>query len=233
MVPLANRVPVLGKLGSYVKQARIPLPGRLQTYNQIERLGPHNLFSRDFLATIDLTEPAALQDAEYAAAPARHHVNRLLALDGKFTLADNDLPKVVGTAALAGVAVAFPMLDEDLVAFGYRLSIRQKVDGQALRPLFRNAMRGLLPGQTLTKSKHGFGLPFGVWLGSHTGLQELADSSLAALAGRGWFDSAFLAHLRDELHQSHLAYWGELVWVLVMLEQWLQQRPQPAAADGC
>ncbi len=232
-VPLANRVPLLGKLGSYVKQARIPLPARLQTYNQLERLGPATLFSRDFLAAIDLTEPAALQEAEYAAAPARHYVNRLLALDGKFTLADNDLPKVIGTAALAGVSVAFPMLDDELVAFAYRLSARQKVDGMALRPLFRGAMRGLLPHETLSKSKHGFGLPFGVWLGSHAGLQALADDSLAALANRGWFDTGFLTRLRDRLHQSHLAYWGELVWVLVMLEQWLQQRPDLQHASGC
>lgn len=231
-VPLANRAPALGKLGSYVKQARIPLPGRLQSYNQVERLGPLNLFGADFLATIDSGEPLRALQAEYAAAPAQHYVNRLLALDGKFTLADNDLPKVVGTAALAGVSVAFPMLDEDLVAFGYRLSIRQKVDGAALRPLFRNAMRGVLPDQTLGKSKHGFGLPFGVWLGSHAGLQELADASLRALAGRGWFEATFLARLRDELHRSHLAYWGELVWVLVMLEQWLQHHKADASAGG-
>ena len=228
-VPLANRLPVLGKLGSYVKQARIPLPGRLQTYNQLERLGPRAVFSGDFLAAVDPAEPLHALQTEYAAAPAQHTVNRLLALDAKFTLADNDLPKVVGTAALAGVAVAFPMLDDALVAFGYRLSTRQKVDGTALRPLFRGAMRGVLPDETLSKSKHGFGLPFGVWLGSHGGLQELADGSLAALGQRGWFETAFLRRLRDELHRSHLAYWGELVWVLVMLEQWLEHHPRAIA----
>lgn len=224
-VPLANRLPLLGKLGSYVKQARIALPARLQTYNQLERLGPQTVFSGDFLARIDRDEPQHVLQAEYAAAPAQHYVNRLLALDARFTLADNDLPKVVGTAALAGVSVAFPMLDEDLVAFGYRLPIHHKVHGKALRPLFRQAMRGVLPAQTLAKSKHGFGLPFGVWLGSHGGLQELADDSLTGLGARGWFDDAFLRRLRDELHSSHLAYWGELVWVLVMLEQWLRQHP--------
>ncbi|MFZ5491211.1 MAG: asparagine synthetase B family protein [Pseudomonadota bacterium] len=231
-VPLANRMPVLGKLGSYVKQARIPLPARLQTYNQLERLGPRTVFGGDFLAAVDCGEPLRVLEAEYAAAPAQHYVNRLLALDAKFTLADNDLPKVTGTAALAGVAVAFPMLDEDLVAFGYRLPIRHKVDGTALRPLFRQAMRGVLPDETLSKSKHGFGLPFGVWLGSDAGLQELADDSLTGLGTRGWFDEAFLRRLKDDLHGTHLAFWGELVWVLVMLEQWLRQHPAGPAAGG-
>lgn len=232
-VPLANRVPVLGKLGSYVKQARIALPARLQTYNQLERLGPQTVFSGDFLASIDRDEPLHALQAEYAAVPAQHYVNRLLALDARFTLADNDLPKVVGTAALAGVSVAFPMLDEALVAFGYRLPIPHKVHGQALRPLFRAAMQGVLPPQTLAKSKHGFGLPFGVWLGSHGGLQELADDSLTALSRRGWFDDAFLRRLRDELHGTHLAYWGELVWVLVMLEQWLRQHAAAPPGSDC
>ncbi|MGK2941775.1 MAG: asparagine synthetase B family protein [Immundisolibacter sp.] len=223
-LPLAARVPALNKLGNYIKQARIPLPARLQAYNQVERLGVGALFSGEFLDTIDRHEPTALQQAEYAAAPARHYVNRLLALDGKFTLADNDLPKVVGTAALAGVEVAFPMLDDELVAFAYRLSPRQKVAGMALRPLFRAAMKNILPRQTLSKAKHGFGLPFGVWLGADVDLQAMADASLSALARRGWFNADLLAQLRDELHRSHLAYWGELVWVLVMLEQWLQQQ---------
>jgi asparagine synthase (glutamine-hydrolysing) len=94
-------------------------------------------------------------------------------------------------------------------------------------------MQGVLPRQTLAKSKHGFGLPFGVWLGGHGGLQELADDSLTALGHRGWFDAAFLRRLRDELHRSHLAYWGELVWVLVMLEQWLRAHATSPPDAGC
>jgi asparagine synthase (glutamine-hydrolysing) len=125
------------------------------------------------------------------------------------------------------------MLDDALVAFGYRLPIPHKVDGQALRPRFRAAMQGGLPQETLAKSKHGFGLPFGVWLGSHGGLQELADDSLTTLGTRGWFDDALLRRLRDELHSSHLAYWGELVWVLVMLEQWLRQHATAPHSSDC
>lgn len=72
-----------------------------------------------------------------------------------------------------------------------------------------------------------------MWLGSHGGLQQLADDSLTALGRRGWFDEEFLTRLRDELHRSHLAYWGELVWVLVMLEQWLQAHATASPDGGC
>ncbi len=44
----------------------------------------------------------------------------MLEYDWKYTLADNDLPKVCGTAALAGVAVGFPFLADEIVDFSLR-----------------------------------------------------------------------------------------------------------------
>jgi asparagine synthase (glutamine-hydrolysing) len=44
-------------------------------------------------------------------------LNRMLAFDWRYTLAEADLPKVCGTTALAGVAVGFPFLDDELLDF--------------------------------------------------------------------------------------------------------------------
>ena len=44
-------------------------------------------------------------------------INRMLALDLKYTIADNDLPKVCRSCELAALDVGFPMLDDALVAF--------------------------------------------------------------------------------------------------------------------
>ena len=56
-------------------------------------------------------------------------INRMLAYDWKYTLADNDLPKVMGATAQAGVAVGFPLLDDRLVDFSLRLPPRFKLKG--------------------------------------------------------------------------------------------------------
>ena len=45
-------------------------------------------------------------------------LNRMLYLDWRITLADNDLRKVSHMCALAGVDVAYPMLDDALVGAG-------------------------------------------------------------------------------------------------------------------
>ena len=48
-------------------------------------------------------------------------VNRMLFLDWKFTLHDNDLVKVSTMCHLGGVDVAYPMLDPAVVDFSLRV----------------------------------------------------------------------------------------------------------------
>ena len=83
-------------------------------------------------------------------------------------------------------------------------------------------MSGFLPAEIIGKSKHGFGLPFGVWTRTHAGLRHQAEDALASLAERRYFKPTFL---RDALRlhaEGHASYYGELVWILMVLELWLQ-----------
>ena len=219
MVPLAK------KARSYVEQANVPMPDRLQTYNQLMRLGYANILEPAFLAQVDVDEPLRAMRAWYARSEAKSLVNRMLALDMKYTLADNDLPKVVRTCELAGVAAAFPFLDDRVVAFSTRLAPELKLKRLQLRWFFKEALRGFLPDAILSKSKHGFGLPFGIWMMKHQALRDLAFGSLESLKQRDIVKPEFLDRLRGDLLREHASYYGELVWVLMMLEQWfLAQR---------
>ncbi len=229
---LPGKIPGLKKAVSYVRWARIPMPDRMQGYNLLNRIGPAEILDPQFLAAVDPDEPMRQQRLVYAACAAPSLINRMLAFDWKYTLADNDLPKVIGAASLAGMSVGFPLLDDRLVDFSLRLAPSLKLKGFKLRWFFKEALRGFLPDATLTKKKHGFGLPFGVWLSRHNGLQQLAFDSLSSLGGRGYIRPAFLDRLRTEHLPAHPAYYGELVWILVMFEQWLQANQARAQADA-
>ena len=63
-----------------------------------------------------------------------------------------------------------------------------------------------------------------MWATRHDGLRRFAGDSLHSLAGRGIVRADFVRTLIDELLPSHPGYYGEMVWILMMLEQWLQQR---------
>ncbi len=134
------------------------------------------------------------------------------------------MPKVCGTTRLADLAVGFPLLDQRLLDFSMQLPPEYKLKGLKLRWFFKEALRGFLPDSILTKKKHGFGLPFGVWACRDPGLRALMQQSLAALEQRNIVQAAFLRSLVSDLLPAHPGYYGELVWILMMLEQWLQQR---------
>jgi asparagine synthase (glutamine-hydrolysing) len=222
-VPGTGRVPLLRKARSYVQQASMPMPDRYEAYNLLERLGPDTVFDAGFLAGVDRQSPLKMLRAEYRAAHATSLIDRMLALDLKFTLADNDLPKVTRMCNLAGMDVAFPMLHEDVVAFSGKLSPDMKLRGTKLRYFFKEALRDFLPPEIIAKEKHGFGLPAGVWIRDYPPLRSLAFDSLATLRARGLFRRDFLDSLQGEHLNAHPGYYGTMVWILMMLELWFQK----------
>jgi asparagine synthase (glutamine-hydrolysing) len=213
-------VPLLGKAQSYVEQARIEMPDRLHAYNLLLRLGVKDVLTDEFLSAVDQEAPLREQRATYGASTAATLVNRMLAYDWKYTLADNDLPKVVTAVSLAGVTARFPFLDDRLVDFSLRLAPSLKVRGLTLRWFFKKALRGFLPDAVIAKRKHGFGLPFGVWMTGHAGLRAMAQGSLEMLRDGGIVRRDFLDRLAKELLPQAPGYYGEMVWILMMLGQW-------------
>ncbi len=218
-----GRLPLLRKGTSYVEQARVPMPERLHMYNLLLRLGVAEVLTPDFRAQVDEQSPLRQQREVWAAAQAASELNRTLAFDWRYTLAESDLPKVGMSAQLAGVSVGYPFLERALLDFSLALPPGDKLRGLKLRWFFKQALRGFLPDQIISKKKQGFGLPFGVWATQHEGLKRLAVDSLHSLATRGVVRPAFIKTLVEQRLPEHPGYYGEMVWILMMLEQWLQQ----------
>lgn len=220
LTSLPGSVPLLRKARSYVEQAQVPLPARLQSYNFLHRIPPAEMLHGDFLAAVDTRWPLQWMEAIYHRPVKAGQLNRMMYLDWQLTLADNDLRKVSRMCELAGVDVSFPMLDDDLVEFSCRVPSELKLRNGRLRSFYRDAMRGFLPDAILDKSKHGFGLPFGLWMREDRRLQDLAYDSLRDLGDRGVVRRDFIDRLIALHRDGHAPYYGELVWVLMMLEQW-------------
>jgi asparagine synthase (glutamine-hydrolysing) len=214
--------PLTRKAASYVEQARVPMPDRLQMYNLIMRLGASEVLSPGMMAQIDTSLPLQLQRLVWRSSGNCSPLNQDLAYDWRFTLAESDLPKVMGATSFAGVAVGFPMLDDRLLAFSLKLPTAYKLKGLKLRWFFKEALRGFLPDDILSKKKQGFGLPFGVWANQTPALKALAKDSLGSLAARGVVRADFVQTLLRRRLPEHPGYFGEMVWILMMLEQWLQ-----------
>lgn len=215
---------IIHKAKRYVEQAEIPLPDRLQDYNFLNRHPVRDIFNDEFLESVNVNLPIqSLRDC-YKRLESASVLNRMLYMDWKTTLHDNDLVKVNKMCEMAGVDVRYPLLDKKIIDLSCWIPSSEKLKGQQLRWFYKQAMRDFLPKSIINKSKHGFGLPFGIWLKDHQPLKELAYDSLNALKNRSFLRNDFLDHA-IAMHQSvHAAYYGELIWILMMLEQWFQTR---------
>ncbi len=215
-------LPVLRKARSYIRQSRIPMPDRMESYNFLHRTPLDTIFARDFLATVNVEAPLEnIRDA-YHRAGADSLLKRMLHLDLKITLADNDLRKVNRMCELAGIQVRYPMLDERLVEFAAAVPSSMLLEGFELRSFYRRALGKFLAPETLDKNKQGFGLPFGIWMKEHEPLQVLAYDSLDGFKKRGYLNPDYLDQLTRQHRSEHADYYGVMIWVLTMLELWLQ-----------
>ena len=219
---LPDNLLLFRKAQSYVRQANIPLPDRLETYNFLHRQAADKVFNPDFLANVNVNQPLTLQRQRYDQLDGVSSLNRMLYLDWQQTLADNDLRKVNRMCDLAGIEVVYPMLDDEVVKFSCRVPSKLKLKDGQLRYFYKRSLEGFLPQATLTKNKHGFGLPFGLWMSSHPALRDMAHDSLQRLRQRSYFRSQFIDQAIEWHQGGHAAYFGELLWILMMLELWLE-----------
>ncbi|MCW8890538.1 MAG: asparagine synthase-related protein [Sedimenticola sp.] len=218
-----ERLSLFRKANSYIKQANVQLPDRLRIYNYVNLHSPSELFTDEFLADVNTQFPEEYYRDVYNIPEKASKLSRMLYLDWQYTLADNDLRKVSHMCAVAGIDVAYPMIDDELIEFSCTLPDQWKLKGQNLRYLFKEALRGWLPDATISKAKHGFGLPFGIWMSTHKPLQELAYEALSSLKKRGYFKPEFIDNVIKMHRDTHAVYYGELVWILTVLELWMTE----------
>ena len=213
---------LMHKARGYVRRANLRGIERMLSFQFLRTHDPREVFDTGFLESLSGATVLDIPEHHYTQASARDHLDRLLFVDMKITLADNDLPKVTRMSELAGVETRFPFLDRSVAEFAGRVPARLKVKGFQKRYLFKRAFKDLLPREILQKKKHGFGIPVALWMRSDPAMRELAHDTLmsARAFGRGYFRKSFV----EDLFQRHQAgvdtFYGDTLWTFLMLELW-------------
>lgn len=184
-------------------------------------------FTRHFAEQIDPEINLKIFTSYYNGSDAITEIDRLLHIDMRHTLGDNDLVKV-GISGMANkIGILYPMLDDDLVNTVCHLPGWAKLNGHEKRYLFKKAMSTLVPEKILYKKKKGFGVPISQWLiKSQRFTNRLTDvvfdsSGLA----REIFTPIFLEQLFKE-HQQGTTNNGMLLWGLYSLNKWASNAKQ-------
>ncbi len=225
---------ITNRLANMIRRGTMPNPDRFYSDDSFASDHFDELLSADFRAVVGRDDSLQIQRDIFARAATKSELHRLMYLDLKMTIAEGDVVKVVRSAKMAGVDVAFPYLDHSLVNYTGRLPDHFKVRRLKKRYLFKRAMVGILPDEILTKKKQGFGLPISVWLRQggrmHALVTEVVLSQRAL--DRGYFKPAFIKQLIERHERGSWDYSSE-IFRLLMLELWHREyidtlsTPQP------
>ena len=176
------------------------------------------LLTADLRAELAGVDPYA--DAHAALLRRRDDVllDQLLYADTK-TYLHELLMKQDQMSMAASIESRVPFLDHPLVEWAAKLPAHLKLRGLTTKVVLREAMRGILPPEILTRKKMGFPVPIGRWLrGPYRHL--LTEFLLSERASaRGLFEPAVVRQLCDR----HLAGEGghaERLWALLNFEIW-------------
>jgi asparagine synthase (glutamine-hydrolysing) len=228
MEPLLSKLPAVGplyKASRYIRRANMRNPERFFSYNLLAERDPAKIFQPEYLSQLDTNCFINLARSHYDQAAPAHDTDRLLYIDMKFTITDNDLRKVTQMVEAAGVRVRYPLLDRNLVDFTATIPPTFKVKPGKNRYIFKQAMEGFLPHEIIKKTKHGMGLPIALWFKTYPGLSEMLNDTLFSGVPRitEYVRPEFINKMKSAFEADNTSYYGDNLWVLLMLELWLRK----------
>lgn len=178
------------------------------------------MFSDETKARIYEQNPYFYQNRWIQKTDAENILDRLLYADTK-TYLHELLMKQDQMSMAASIESRVPFLDHELVGFTAKLPMEMKLRGKTTKWILREAMKGILPGEILTRSKMGFPVPVGNWFRNE--FKHIIDEYVLSerALNRGIFNADFVKQLiaKHNAGENH----DERLWYLVNFEIWQRQ----------
>jgi asparagine synthase (glutamine-hydrolysing) len=148
---------------------------------------------------------------------AEELLDQLLAADMKSYLHEL-LMKQDQMSMAASIESRVPFLDHRMIEFATHLPVEMKLRGTTTKFILREAMKGVLPDEILTRKKMGFPVPIGTWFRGP--FRQIVDEYVLSERAlqRGIFNPAYVRDLsaRHQAGENH----AERLWMLVNFELW-------------
>lgn len=149
--------------------------------------------------------------------------NEVMSLVDMLTyLPDDILCKVDRCAMGNSLEGRIPLLDHRLIEFAIGLPEQFKTK-ESSKWIMRQVLYKYVPVELIERPKKGFSVPLGEWLKNE--LKGWAESLLspASIERQGYFSPSVIAKLWEE-HLSGKRNWSNVLWNILMFQQWLDKR---------
>ena len=150
------------------------------------------LYSSDMLEVNKKYDPLNISKSIYQEVDDAGLLDKLLYFDILSYATDDLMVKVDRITQAHGLTAISPFHDRKLVEFIATVPTHLKIRGENRKYIMREALRPILPIQTLNKKKQGFAMPIGEWL-----MKNLSDYVRDVLLdsrtlNRGYFNKKFM-----------------------------------------
>jgi asparagine synthase (glutamine-hydrolysing) len=146
-------------------------------------------------------------------------VNRLLAIDYKTFLVDNNLVKMDRATMSVSLEGREPMLDHRVIEFLSRLPSSFKIRNGVNKWLLKEVVHRYIPKTLMERPKRPFIAPLMVWFREDLKEQLRYYLSEESLAASGFFAAGPVIRLRDEFLAGKKVNYQKL-WQLLMFQLW-------------
>ena len=221
---LDQRRPTLRRLGKLFNGASLDGDDHLVNYfSWFDRQDLLPLYTAGFRSAIkDKKAEEPMLDFLSEIPQSATSLDRMLALEQRFFLADHNLTYTDKMSMAVGVEVRVPFLDLDLVSFSATLPDCLKQRGGEGKWILKKAMESYLPHDVIYRPKTGFGAPLRRWM--RHDLRELLGDLLSeeSLNRRGFFDASAVQQLisRNDSGRVDASY---TLLSLLCIEIWCRQ----------
>ncbi|MDC1422796.1 asparagine synthase (glutamine-hydrolyzing) [Gammaproteobacteria bacterium] len=204
----------LGELGDRLDKSRAPMRRVAKYLDGFGLDGPERLINYFvWAARDDVVSLFAADLREYAgswdfARPMHDYlgrcsadiapINKILALEQRFFLADHNLTYTDKMSMAASIEVRVPFLDLELAEFASTLPVAIKQRGKEGKWVLKKSMEPFLPHEVIYRPKSGFGAPLRRWLRGDLNnfMQDLLSDE--TIKKRGLFDPQAVAKLVNQ-----------------------------------
>ncbi len=181
----------------------------------------NDLCNRDWLQ-MGLRDSFEVFDRHFRKTRHADPLNRLLYVDAKTFLLDDNLAKVDRMTMANSLEARVPLLDHELVERVALIPPRIKSKGLQTKRLLRRAVRNLLPPQIRKGKKKGFTPPLPFWIRDE--LKQLLEEFFAAdrLRATGMLNENYCRQLLDD-HIRGRKDNNRQIWTILGLVCWLEK----------
>ena len=112
-----------------------------------------------------------------------------------------------------------PFLDSKMVDFSFRLPHHFKIDGHNKKKILKETFADLLPKETMSFSKKGFGIPIRIWFQKELKEELLSLLSEDFLICQNIFNISYVNKIVEE-HMSNKENHSSKLWQLFVFQKW-------------